>query len=194
MDRIQIHLTETCEEDVPRLITHVSTTTAATTDEIITETIHADLRQAQLTPRQHLLDSGYITAPILASSQQQYGIDVLGPARANVKWQANTEQGIDVSQFLIDWERQQATCPQGETSISWTPAIDDRKNAVVKIKFSSTACGHCPLQVYCIRSTKQYKRRTITIRPQGQHEALQAARQRQKIPNLCSSICFGRRH
>src|SRR6266566_3949595 len=119
----KVHLTETCEEEGPHLITHVATTAATTTDEAMTETIHADLRQTELTPSQHLLDSGYITAPILVSSQQRYGIEVIGPARGDVKWQANTEQGIDASQFLIDWERQQAVCPEGQRSISWTPAI-----------------------------------------------------------------------
>jgi len=119
-----VHISETCEEDAPHLITHVATTAVTTTDEAMTETIHADLEQTDLTPRQHLLDSGYITAPILVSSQQQYGIEVIGPARVDVKWQANTEQGIDASQFAIDWERQQAVCPEGERSISWTPAID----------------------------------------------------------------------
>jgi hypothetical protein len=63
----KVHLTETCEEDAPHLITHVATTAAATTDEAMTETIHADLQQAELTPRQHLLHSGSITAPILVS-------------------------------------------------------------------------------------------------------------------------------
>jgi transposase len=178
----KVHITETCEEHAPHLITHVATTAATTTDEAMTETIHADLQQTDLTPRQHLLDSGYITAPILVSSQQQHGIEVIGPARGDVKWQANTEQGIDASQFLIDWEHQRAICPQGERSISWTPAIDNRTNEVIKIKFSSTACGRCPRQVHCIRSAKQYKRRTITIRPQAQHEALQAARRRQQTP------------
>jgi transposase len=107
---------------------------------------------------------------------------VIGPARGDVKWQANTEQGIDASQFLIDWEHQQAICPEGQRSSSWTPAIDNRTNEVITIKFSSTDCGRCPSQVHCIRSEKKYKRRTITIRPQAQHEALQAARRRQKTP------------
>lgn len=178
----KVHLTETCEQDAPHLITHVATTAAATTDEAMTETIHAELERAALTPGQHLLDSGYITAPILVSSQQQYGIEVIGPARGDVKWQANTEQGLDASQFLIDWERQQAICPAGQHSISWTPAIDNRTNEVIKIKFSTTDCGRCPRQVHCIRSAKKYKRRTITIRPQAQHEALQAARRQQKTP------------
>jgi transposase len=175
----KVHLTETCEEDAPHLLTHVGTTAAATTDEAITESIHADLKHVDLTPGQHLLDSGYITAPILVSSQQD-GIEVIGPARGDVKWQANTEQGLDASQFLIDWDHQQAICPQGQRSISWTPAIDNRSNEVIKIKFSTTDCGRCPVQVHCIRSEKQYKRRTITIRPQAQYEALQAARRRQK--------------
>lgn len=40
----KVHLTETCEEDAPHLITQVTTTAAATTDEATTETIHADLQ------------------------------------------------------------------------------------------------------------------------------------------------------
>jgi transposase len=176
----KVHLTETCEKESPHLITHVTTTAATTTDEAMTETIHAELEQTDLTPRQHLLDSGYITAPILVSSQQHYGIEVIGPGRPDVKWQANTEQGIDVSQFRLDWDQQQATCPQGHTSMSWTPAIDHRKNEVIKIKFSTKDCGVCPLLSHCTRSEKKYKRRTLTVRPQAQHEALQAARRRQQ--------------
>jgi len=186
----KVHLTETCEEDSPHLITHVATTAATTTDEAMTEAIHADLQQTELTPRQHLLDTGYITAPLLVSSRQQYGIEVIGPARVDVKWQANTDQGIDASQFLIDWERQQATCPEGHRSSSWTPAIDHRTNEVIKIKFSSKDCSRCPRQVHCIRSEKKYKRRTITIRPQAQHEALQAARRRQQTPAFASQYAL----
>ena len=140
------------------------------------------LPQTDLTPSQHLLDTGYITAPILVSSQQHYGIEVIGPGRPDVKWQANTDEGIDVSQFHLDWDQQQATCPQGHTSMSWTPAIDHRKNEVIKIKFSTTDCGSCPLLTRCTRSETKYKRRTITVRPQTQHEALQAARRRQQTP------------
>jgi transposase len=178
----KVHMTETCEADAPHLITHVATTAATTTDEAMTETIHADLKQASLTPRQHLLDSGYITAPILVTSQQQYGIEVLGPARGDVKWQANTDQGIDNSQFGIDWDQQQATCPQGHTSISWTPVIDNRKNEVIKIRFSTKDCQQCPCLASCTHSASRAPRRLLTVRPQAQHQALQAARRRQQTP------------
>lgn len=49
----KVHLTETCEQDSPHLITHVATTTAPTTDERLTETIHEELQQANLLPSQH---------------------------------------------------------------------------------------------------------------------------------------------
>jgi transposase len=137
----------------------------------------------QLSPRVTTCEGpGYITAPILVSSQQHYGIEVIGPGRPDVRWQANTDDGIDVSQFRIDWDQQQATCPQGHTSMSWTPAIDHRKNEVIKIKFSTTDCGICPQLTRCTRSEKKYKRRTLTVQPQAQHEALQAARRRQQTP------------
>jgi transposase len=186
----KVHVTETCEKESPHLITHVATTAATTTDEAMTETIQDELEQAELSPAQHLLDSGYITAPILVSSQQHHSIEVIGPARPDVKWQATTEDGIDVSQFRIDWDQQQATCPQGQTSISWTPALDHRKNEVIKIKFSTTDCGSCPLLTRCTHSEKKYKRRTLTLRPQAQHEALQAARRRQQTPAFAKAYAL----
>jgi transposase len=186
----KVHVTETCEKESAHLITHVATTAATTTDEAMTETIQAELEQAELSPAQHLLDSGYITAPILVSSQQHHSIEVIGPARPDVKWQATTEDGIDVSQFRIDWDQQQATCPQGQTSISWTPALDHRKNEVIKIKFSTTDCGSCPLLTRCTHSEKKYKRRTLTLRPQAQHEALQAARRRQQTPAFAKAYAL----
>src|SRR5262249_62369836 len=40
------------------------------------------------------------------------------------------------------------------------------------------ACGPCAHRDRCVRRKKTYGRRTLTMRPQPQHEALQAARQR----------------
>jgi transposase len=99
-----------------------------------------------------------------------------------VKWQANTDGGIDVSQFRIDWEHHSATCPEGHTSSSWTPAIDNRKNEVIKIKFSTRDGGICPRLTSCTSSQSPTPRRLITVRPNAQHEALQAARRREQTP------------
>jgi transposase len=100
----------------------------------------------------------------------------IGPTRANYKWQARQETGFDASQFLIDWHAEQATCPEGHGSLSWTPAIDRRKNEVIKIKFSTKDCQACPSLRLCTHSVR-HVRRTVTIRPQQQYYALQARRQ-----------------
>ncbi|HEV2124947.1 MAG TPA: transposase [Chloroflexota bacterium] len=67
-------------------------------------------------------------------------------------------------------------CPQGHTSVSWTPARDGRKEGVVKIKFAGADCRACPSRAHCMQSSRS---RTLTIRPQAQYLALQTARARQ---------------
>jgi hypothetical protein len=74
----------------------------------------------------------------------------------------------------IHGEQQRATCPGGYTSISWTPAEDDRLNEVVKIKFSLKDCQPWASRVHCTRATRP----TITVPRQDHHLALQAARAR----------------
>jgi len=61
-----------------------------------------------------------------------------------VKWQVRARQGFEAARFAIDWQRKQATCPMGRTSISWTPTVDKRTNHVIKIKFSGTDSKVCP--------------------------------------------------
>ena len=58
--------------------------------------------------------------------------------------------------------------------------MDNRRNHVIKIKFSTKDCGPCPHRADCIRSRKASPRRTITVRPHEQYEALQAAREREQ--------------
>ena len=53
-----IHLSETCEQNLPHLMTHIATTPAPRTDEAMTEVIHTDLQQADFLPNEHLLDGG----------------------------------------------------------------------------------------------------------------------------------------
>ena len=77
----------------------------------MTEAIQADLQQAQMLPSQHLLDTGYVYADVLVSSEQRFGIEVVSPTHPDVKWQSQYGQRIDASQFTIDWSLNQATCP-----------------------------------------------------------------------------------
>jgi transposase len=178
----KVSLTETCEDDAPNLIIHVETTAAPTADGEVTPRVHKDLRAAGLLPAIHLVDTGFLDAELIARSRRDYGVNLLGPTRPDVKWQAKEGTGFDAQQFVIDWEMKRATCPAGKTSIGWTPAIDKRTNHVIKIKFSSTDCRPCASRDRCMRSTKRYARRTITIRTREPYEALQARRAEETTP------------
>ena len=54
------HLSETCDEDAPRLITQVQTTPGTTQDSDLTDQIHAEMKAADRLPACHFIDSGYL--------------------------------------------------------------------------------------------------------------------------------------
>jgi transposase len=72
----------------------------------------------------------------------------------------------------------QARCPQGQTSIRWTPGRGVSGDPVVRIRFHGPTCRACPVRPACTRA--QQAPRQLTVRLQAQHEAIQAARQRQE--------------
>ncbi|MBC8039527.1 MAG: transposase [Opitutaceae bacterium] len=56
-----LHLTETCDNDRPHLITNVETTPATTADNLMTGVIHDHLAARDLLPAEHLLDDGTLS-------------------------------------------------------------------------------------------------------------------------------------
>ena len=172
----KVHFTESCEAEEPHLITHVETTAGPIADAEVTSAIHEALQAKQLRPSLHIVDTGYLDAALLVTSQQEHGVELLGPTRPDYKWQAQAGQGFDASHLTIDWAQEQAICPMGRPSLSWTPAVDRSNQAVIKIKFSMRDCQPCASRALCTRAA----RRTVTVRPQEQHLSLQAARQREQ--------------
>ncbi len=175
----KVHITETCDDALPRVITNVETTPGPAADGSVTPLIHAHLKDKDLLPRLHIVDSGFLDAALLAESQRDYNVDLCGPTRVAQAWQTRAAEGFAAQEFQIDWQREHAQCPQGHTSISWTPALDNRTNEVIKIKFSIKDCVPCPCRAQCTRSATKYPRRTITVRRQEAYVALQAARARE---------------
>jgi transposase len=173
----KVHVTETCEDEAPHLITHVETTPAATADGDMTPVIHAALAHKDLLPAVHLVDTAYLDAELLANSQQAYAVDLLGPTRPDYRWQAQAGQGFDAQSFQIEWARRQAICPTGHVSTGWTPTVDRRGNEIIRIKFSVRDCRPCPSRAQCTRAVAA--RRMLSIRPDQQYRALQAARDRE---------------
>jgi len=175
----KVHVTETCADELPHLITDVETTSGPTADGEMTPVIHATLAQRELLPAIHLVDTGFLDAALLVSSRTDYQVELVGPTRRDYHGQAREGTGFAVAHFQVDWGQQHATCPAGHTSMSWTPAVDKRTNQVIKIKFSSRDCRPCPYRSQCTRSQMKRPRRTITVRADAEFHALQAARQRE---------------
>jgi transposase len=183
-----VHLSETCDEQSTNLITHVVTTPATVSDSQLLPEIHQALDQKDLKPAIHLVDSGYIHSPHLDAATQD-GIDMVAP----VQPESQTSH-LAISCFAINWEKQQATCPQGKTSSSWIPAHHSRGHDIIRVNFSLADCRDCPISSDCLPQKNrdglppgdclpQKKRaRTLHIYPQGPFEALEKARERQKTP------------
>lgn len=180
----KVHLTETCDADAPHLITDVQTTAATTPDDALTGDIHAALAGRGLLPRTHLVDAGYVAAAHLATAQATHGVDLLGPAPADTQWQARAGAGFAAADFALDWEHQRATCPQGRASAKWSETHDAHAQSLVTIRFARAHCAACPCRAHCTRAASGP--RVLTVRPEAQHRALQAARARQETPEFAA--------
>jgi len=174
------HLTETCDDERPHLITQVATVPATTNDVEMTEVIQADLAARDLLPGEHLLDSGYVDAQHLCGSAKR-GIELVGPALPDTSWQAAAGEGFALSCFTIDWERHTVTCPGGKTSRPWTEAWRDTYR-FYQVQFAKADCLACPLRAQCTRAAA--KPRQLSLRPREEHVALQLARQRQSTDDF----------
>ncbi len=119
-----MHVTETRDNNAPRLITHVETTVATKPDVKMTEVIHQALSEKEQLPAEHFIDSGYIEAQLLWGRQKEYQVELVGPVKADQSWQAKEAQGYSIDCFSIDWDAKSVTCPQGQKSKYWKPAKD----------------------------------------------------------------------
>lgn len=175
----KVHLTETCDAspEVPHLIVQVETTVANVQDVEVTATIQQELAQAELLPEEQIVDTGYVDADLLVSSQQDHGIQLVGPVLSDNSWQAKAGKGFEAAHFQIDWQAICATCPQGQQSARWTPLSDPVR---IEIVFARTTCATCPRRTDCTRS--QTTGRVLHVRPQEAQEALLARRKAQETP------------
>jgi transposase len=174
----KVHLTETCDEETPNIITNVHTDEAVVNDNEALPEIHQQLSRSELLPNKHLADAGYVEAQQLVESRREYGVELIGPVQGNGRWQQVQGNGFDIGHFQIDWEAKKATCPEGKLSSSWIPGRDNHGNDVINVVFAKADCSQCRSLSQCTKA--KTKRRTINIKPQELHEALQQARKREK--------------
>jgi transposase len=180
------HLTETVSDPggddpvtgrpaVPNLVTDVETTHAAVPDVVMTGQIHDNLQAAGILPGEHAADSGYMSADLLVSSRQR-GITLTGPLLADISPQARSG-GYTQQAFAIDWDREQATCPQGTISSKWKPMRQRDGTQAICVRFAAATCRPCPVRDKC--TTAAWNGRQLFLRPREIHEAVAAARSEQ---------------
>lgn len=132
----KVHLTESCDADVPHVIVNVETTAATTPDDNMLAVIHKSLEARDLLPAEHLVDKGYTDAGVLFDSQRDYAVAAIGPVADDPSWQARADAGFDKSHFAVDWDRQRVTCPAGKQSISWLAKTNPKSVILVEARFS----------------------------------------------------------
>lgn len=174
----KVHLTETCDDEQMHVITHVETTTAVVQDVSMTQKIHVALAGKELLPGEHLMDAGYVGADLLVEAKRAYGVEVLGPVKKDVRWQANTEGGYDLSEFDVDWESRTVTCPRGHQAKMGRERINSYNKAVIGVEFKQSQCRPCPVRALCAQAKGSGRR--LLLRPQAQHAALQRVRREQE--------------
>ncbi len=157
----------------PNLITHVATTDATVTDNQMTGVIHGGLAERNLAPGRHYLDSGYLSAGAVVHAARSHGIALIGPLLADNSAQARAG-GYTQQAFTIDWDRQQATCPEGEVSSKWAPMRTRDGKDAISVRFATATCRDCPARDKCTTAT--WTGRQLFLRPREIHQAAATAR------------------
>jgi transposase len=161
----------------PQVITSVDTTPAAVADAEMTAAVHRRLQSGGVSPGEHLVDSGFMSGDELTAARLR-GITLLGPLLADNSPQARSG-GYTIRSFSVDFDRRQATCPQGTASSRWQPGLRSDGLEFINVRFPAQACRQCPDKAKC---TTARAGRQLTLRPREVHEAVTAARAAQDTP------------
>src|ERR671933_2321533 len=173
-----VHLTESCDADAPRLMVHVETTPASVHEARRIGAIHDALAAKGLTPHQHLVDAGYVSAEQLVRARDRHEIDLVGPTRKNVSWQHRSEAAFSIEAFAVDWEMKHVRCPEGRLSVTWDDYQDKARGRCIKVHLSPSECQVCRSKARCTRA--KARGRQLSLHTRATHEALAAARVRQE--------------
>jgi len=180
----KVHLTESCDEGFPHLITNVHTTAATATDVKQLAAIQQRLARSGLLPAEHLADSSYVCGSNLVFSHAHQIDQIIGPPYKDNTWQAKADEGFDVANFRIDWDNKTVSCPQERQSIRWSKTKTARGRKMIHVEFDPDDCAACPSRPLCTRAKSLP--RALTLQPREEHEAIQFARRRQKTEEFAS--------
>ena len=168
----KVHVTETCGPGGPHLITHVTTTLATQQDVEQTAAVQQALQKQDLLPREHIVDTGYMSTALLVSSTAR-GVDLVGRLLPDHSPQARSHPAYAAAEFHVDWQAHVVTCPQGKRSQRWSQRDQTRP---AHVRFAPADCAACPAREECVRSARPDRPRTLELQARPHYEAQQAAR------------------
>src|SRR5262245_9547682 len=116
-------------------------------------------------------------ATLLVQSPLDFHVALIGPVPTDSSWQAKDEHAYDISQFHINWEAKQVTCPRGQTSSSWSERHDRWNNPVISVKFAYKDCRYCEARKQCTKA--KTNTRHMTLKPKEENKAWNTLRQQQ---------------
>jgi transposase len=170
--------TETCDDDLPHLVTDVQTTVATTVDLVAGQATQAGLGQRGRSPARQYADTAYVTPQTIAAAAL-FGTTLIGPVLLDSSWQAKAGKGFDRQAFVVDWDTRSAICPTGKSSATWRDQKHDHGIGAA-IRFDPADCAACPSRGDC---TRDMLGRQITLPPRDLHTIQQANRSDQADPD-----------
>jgi transposase len=160
------HVTETCAEDGPNVITDVATIPATSDDRQALAGIHARLEHRGLLPAGHLVDGGYTSLVHMERAGREHQVTLTGPLPGNRTRQHRDQEGYARDDFRIDFDRQEVTCPQGQVSKGWHgpyPTSSPDAAPLIVARFTKAQCQPCPVRAAC--TTSGDGKRTVGFLP-----------------------------
>jgi transposase len=164
----KVHITETCDKDTPMSLPMLRQ-----------PSLHNQMWRGRNPSIKLSLRRDSYPANIWRTVVE-HQVELVGRVKDDIHWQTKDEHAYSIDTFDIDWEAKTVTCPQGQTTKYWKPAKDANGNDIIVIRFSRPGCRDCESRSRCTRAKKES--RSLTLRPQAQHEAIQKARKEQKTP------------
>jgi hypothetical protein len=76
------------------------------------------------------------------------------------------------------------TCPQGRTSARWCETHTARERTMIYVAFAAEDCTPRPVHACCTRAKNLP--RSLMLQERAEHEAIQAARQRQQTEEFAA--------
>jgi transposase len=167
----RLQVTETAEDEAKvQFITDIDVVAANEDDSKVVDDIQARLIERDLKPDEHYVDKGYVSGPNIAHSADR-DIELVGPALADT---SRKPEGYKQRDFEIDFEKQEATCPEGKTSYKWYERPQPDGHVGAEVQFGEQ-CEGCLVRAQCAPGKSG---RTLGISPY--YEELNQRRAEQK--------------